>query len=102
MCALFDALEFLEDERFHDNGGRDENRELLADLISEKLQTKTVNEWVDLFNAESVLSGPIYDMEQALEHPQIKHRQMVVDVEHPTMGVARLLGLPVKFSDTPG
>ncbi|MEZ4521392.1 MAG: CoA transferase [Thermomicrobiales bacterium] len=102
MCQIIDAPEFLEDERFKDNGGRYENRELLADMISEKLQAKTVDEWVEIFNDASIPSGPIYDMEQALEHPQIKHREMVVNVEHPTMGIARLLGLPVKFSDTPG
>jgi crotonobetainyl-CoA:carnitine CoA-transferase CaiB-like acyl-CoA transferase len=102
FCALVDAPEFLEDERFQDNGGRYEHRELLADMISDKLQTKSVDEWVELFNREGIPSGPIYDMQQALEHPQIKHREMVVEVEHPTMGVARLLGLPVKFSDTPG
>ncbi|HLT19927.1 MAG TPA: CoA transferase [Thermomicrobiales bacterium] len=102
FCALIDAPEFLEDERFKDNGGRYENRELLADLISEKLQAKTVDEWVEIFNREGIPSGPIYNMEQALEHPQIKHREMVVEVPHPTMGVARLLGLPVKFKETPG
>jgi crotonobetainyl-CoA:carnitine CoA-transferase CaiB-like acyl-CoA transferase len=102
MCELIGAPELLEDARFQDNGGRYEHRELLADLISEKLQAKTIDEWVELFNREGIPSGPIYSLDRALEHPQIQHRQMVVEVDHPTMGVARLLGLPVKFSDTPG
>jgi crotonobetainyl-CoA:carnitine CoA-transferase CaiB-like acyl-CoA transferase len=102
MCELIGAPELLEDERFQDNGGRYEHRELLADLISAKLQSKTIDEWVELFNAAGIPSGPIYSLDRALEHPQVLHRQMVVDVPHPTMGVARLLGLPVKFSDTPG
>ena len=102
FCELVGAQDLLEDERFQDNGGRYEHRETLADLISEKLQSKTVDEWVEIFNRESIPSGAIYNVEQALEHPQIKHREMVVEVDHPTMGVARLLGLPVKFTDTPG
>ena len=47
MCALIDAPEFLDDPRFQDNGGRYEHRETLARLISEKLQTKTVDQWVE-------------------------------------------------------
>jgi crotonobetainyl-CoA:carnitine CoA-transferase CaiB-like acyl-CoA transferase len=102
FCKLIDAPEFLEDERFKTNGGRYDNRYLLADMISEKLQTKTIDEWVELLNENSIPSGPIYSLDRALEHRQVLHRDMVVEREHPTMGKVRLLGLPVKFSDTPG
>ncbi|CAN5601172.1 CaiB/BaiF CoA-transferase family protein [soil metagenome] len=102
LCRVIDAPEFLEDERFKTNGGRYDNRLLLADMISEKMQAKTAGDWEALLNEASIPCGPIYSIEQALEHPQTQHREMVVEREHPTAGSIRLLGLPVKFSETPG
>jgi crotonobetainyl-CoA:carnitine CoA-transferase CaiB-like acyl-CoA transferase len=46
--------------------------------------------------------GPVYDMLQALADPQTAAREMVVEVEHTTLGRVKTLGLPVKFSHTPG
>ena len=46
--------------------------------------------------------GPVYDMLQALADPQTIAREMVVEVEHATLGPVKTLGLPVKFSATPG
>jgi crotonobetainyl-CoA:carnitine CoA-transferase CaiB-like acyl-CoA transferase len=71
-------------------------------LINDKLQVHTSDEWEEILNAHGIPCGPIYDMEQSLEHPQIQHREMVVELPHPTMGSVRLLGLPVKLSETPG
>jgi crotonobetainyl-CoA:carnitine CoA-transferase CaiB-like acyl-CoA transferase len=102
FCEVIGAPEFLEDERFRTNGGRHAHRLELAELIGEKLQTRTSDEWVELLNEHSIPCGPIYRVDQTLEHPQVLHRQMVVEREHPTAGTIRLLGLPVKFSETPG
>lgn len=101
LCEVIGAPELLEDSRFTTNGGRHEHRLLLADLISEKLQAKTMDEWEILLNDASVPCGPIYDVGQALDHPQVRYREMVVEREHPRAGTINLLGLPVKFSDTP-
>ncbi|WP_280981013.1 MULTISPECIES: CoA transferase [unclassified Bradyrhizobium] len=46
--------------------------------------------------------GPVHDMLEALGDPQTLAREMVVEVEHSTLGPVRTIGLPVKFSETPG
>jgi crotonobetainyl-CoA:carnitine CoA-transferase CaiB-like acyl-CoA transferase len=102
LCRILGTTEWLDDPRFLTNGDRYENRLLLADLISEKLQARTSDEWEIILNAEGIPCGPIYTLDQALDHPQVRHRQMVVEREHPVMGIVRLLGLPVKLSETPG
>jgi crotonobetainyl-CoA:carnitine CoA-transferase CaiB-like acyl-CoA transferase len=102
LCEVIGAPELLTDERFQTNGGRHAHRLELAELISAKLQARTVDEWEVLLNENSVPCGPIYRIDQALEHPQVRHRQMVVELEHPTAGPIQLLGLPVKLSATPG
>jgi crotonobetainyl-CoA:carnitine CoA-transferase CaiB-like acyl-CoA transferase len=98
---VIDAPEFLTDPRFATNGGRFAHRDELAVLIGQKLQTHTSDEWEEILNDNGIPCGPIYTMEQSLEHPQVKHREMVVEMPHPTLGNVRLLGLPVKLSDTP-
>lgn len=102
LCEILDVREWLDDPRFKTNGARYDNRLLLADLISEKLQAHTVEEWEQILNQQGIPAGPVYQMDQSLDHPQVRHREMVVEREHPVMGTVRLLGLPVKLSETPG
>ena len=102
LCEVLGAEEWLDDPRFKTNGDRYRNRELLAELISERLQARTIDEWESILNEAGIPCGPIYGIDQAMEHPQVRHRQMVVELPHPAMGTVRLLGLPVKLSETPG
>src|SRR5438046_121834 len=75
----------------------------IADLLTgEKLQAHTSDEWERILNQHGIPCGPVYRLDQTLEHPQVRHREMVVEREHPTAGPIRLLGLPVKLSETPG
>jgi crotonobetainyl-CoA:carnitine CoA-transferase CaiB-like acyl-CoA transferase len=101
FCNLIGAPEWLTDPRFATNGDRYSRRYELAELISEKLQARTSAEWEPLLNDAGIPCGPIHRLDEALDHPQVRHREMVVEREHPTMGSVRLLGLPVKLSDTP-
>ncbi len=102
LCEILGTEEWLDDPRFKTNGARYENRLLLADLINERLQARTIDEWERIFTEQGIPAGPVYGMDQSLDHPQVRHREMVVEREHPVMGTVRLLGLPVKLSETPG
>jgi formyl-CoA transferase len=101
FCELLGAEDWLADPRFATNGARYQNRAELAELIGEKLQAATSDEWERTFNANGIPCGPIYRLDEALNHPQVRAREMVVELPHPTMGTVRLLGLPVKLSATP-
>ena len=102
FCTLVGAPEWLVDPRFATNGGRFAHNAELSELINEKLQAHTSDEWEEILNAAGIPCGPIYTMDQSLTHPQVLHRDLVVEIPHPTLGTARLLGLPVKLSETPG
>jgi formyl-CoA transferase len=102
FCELMGAEAWLDDPRFATNGGRYENRLVLAELINEKLQARTIDEWEEFFNEAGIPAGPVYAMDGALDHPQVRHREMVVERPHPVLGTISLLGLPVKLSETPG
>ena len=102
FCQLLDTVEWMDDPRFKTNGDRYVNRLVLQDLINEKLQARTVDEWEQILNDAGIPAGPVYEMDGALDHPQTRHRKMVVERQHPVLGTVSLLGLPVKFSETPG
>lgn len=102
LCRAIDAPELLEDARFQDNGSRFQFHDELAGLLSQKLQKGTVEEWEQRLTDASIPCGPVHTIEQALNHPQLSSRRMIVEMEHPSAGTVRLLGLPVKLSHTPG
>ncbi|MGL4810483.1 MAG: CaiB/BaiF CoA transferase family protein [Beijerinckiaceae bacterium] len=96
------APELGEDPRFRDNAGRMANLKALEDELAKRLRTKPAQYWLDALEEKGVPCGPLYTMLQALSDPQTIAREMVVDVDHATLGKVKALGLPVKFSATPG
>jgi crotonobetainyl-CoA:carnitine CoA-transferase CaiB-like acyl-CoA transferase len=93
--------EWRDDPRFVDNGARMQNLSPLTDLMAEVLRTRTRDQWIAAFDAAGVPAGPVHTIGEALNHPQVQARGMVVDVEHPQAGPTRALGCPVHFSETP-
>jgi CoA:oxalate CoA-transferase len=62
----------------------------------------TVAQWIAVLDGAGIPCGPINTIDRLLEDPQVKARDMVVDVEHPVAGHLRMPGLPIKLSETPG
>ena len=102
LCRAMGAPEWLEDPRFENNGSRFQFREELADLLNQKLQEGTVQEWEQRLTEASIPCGPVQPIDQALDHPQLAAREMILETDHPSAGTIRLLGFPVKLSHTPG
>jgi crotonobetainyl-CoA:carnitine CoA-transferase CaiB-like acyl-CoA transferase len=69
--------------------------------IQNLFKTKTQEEWVNFFKKADACCEPILTFEQVFQHPQVLHRQMVVEVEHPVEGNVRQLGNPIKSSRFP-
>ena len=63
--------------------------------------TRTVDEWTAQLNRKSVPAGPINTIAQAFEHPQVKHRQMRVDIAHPLSGSVPSVASPIRMSASP-
>jgi crotonobetainyl-CoA:carnitine CoA-transferase CaiB-like acyl-CoA transferase len=66
------------------------------------IKTKTRDEWYEILVKADVCVGKVYDVEEMVQDPQVTHRQMVVDVEHPRHGKVRQFGVAIKMSETPG
>ena len=100
--ALGLAPEVIADPRFATNSARATHRQEVLDLIEPILSARSSVEWLEVLERAGVPAGPIYTMEQLFTDPQVLHRQMMVDVPHPTLGSVRLTGIPLKLSETPG
>jgi crotonobetainyl-CoA:carnitine CoA-transferase CaiB-like acyl-CoA transferase len=100
-----DALQaphLAEDPRFRENADRMANLKALEAALAPYFKTRTTADWLAQFEAVGVPAGPVYDVKEMQADPQVRARDMVVEVEHARLGPVETLGLPVKFSDTPG
>ena len=102
IAKLVNAPELISDPRFIDNSARMANRDALAVLLGTHLRTRPTAEWLPLLDAAGIPAGPINSIGQMAADPQTVAREMVVDLQHPTAGATRALGLPIKLSKTPG
>jgi len=102
LVRVVGAPQWLDDPRFRSNAERMDHLPALAEAMNARLKEKTVGEWIGLLEAEGVPCGPINSIAQMAADPQTAARQMVVELEHPKAGKTRALGLPIKFSATPG
>ena len=102
FCKVIGKEEWIDDPRFASNPKRVENRELIISLVAEVMAQKTCDDWMELLVNASIPCGPVNDMEHLFADPQLLHRDMVVEVPHPSIGTLRLGGIPIKYSQTPG
>lgn len=102
--AFVDAMdeEVLRDEKYATNPERVGLRDELIAILDDLFMKKTVNEWVELFEKVKIPVGPVNKFSDVLNDEHIKHREMVVEKEHPVVGNLKMLGIPVKLSRTPG
>jgi crotonobetainyl-CoA:carnitine CoA-transferase CaiB-like acyl-CoA transferase len=80
--------------------GRLKNKELINRRLNEIFSTNTQKYWLDLLQAVRIPCAPVNNLQQALNDEQVLFRNMVVDVEHPLGGFAKMPGNPIKLSDT--
>ena len=93
--------ELMVDERFKTNLDRGANVEALEAILEDILGQQDRAYWLDRCDAAGVPAGPINDFDQAMHDEHYLAREMVLEVDHPTMGRMKTLGFPSKFSATP-
>ena len=93
--------EWATDPRFTKNPDRIGSREALDALISAELKREGAEQWIEKLMAAGIPCGRINSVAQALSAPHAIAREMVTEVEHPTAGSVKMLGIPFRFSDTP-
>jgi formyl-CoA transferase len=102
FCAAMDMEGLAESTEYANNVQRVINRDSLVGLLQQKFLKKTVDEWVQLIESAGVPCGAVNDVADVLNDTQVKARDMVLEIPHPTLGTIQQTGVSVKFSLTKG
>ena len=101
LTQVLEAPELRDDPRFADNKLRMANLEALVDELTLRFKRKPSAAWLAALDAAGVPAGAVKTIEQMLADPQVRARDMVVDLTHPRAGETQAIGCPIKFSATP-
>ena len=102
FCQGIQKQDLRDNPDYATNADRVRNRAKLVPYLQELFLTRPVAAWVEDLQAVSVPCGPINDLADVFSDPQLAHRQMYVEMAHPTLGSIKQTGIPIKFSQTPG
>ncbi|RFU62799.1 CoA transferase [Peribacillus saganii] len=98
LCNVLGHPEWADDERYTTNNKRIANRNELTSSIQEIFYEKTADEWFKLLSDAGVPAGPVNNIEQVFEHPQVRARETVEEIAHPTLGSIKMVKSPLRFS----
>jgi formyl-CoA transferase len=101
LCEVLEKPEWAVDARFVTNSRRVENRATLIPMINAVTLTREGAEWCRMLQQAGVPCGPINSIDQVFSDVQVLHREMKVEIAHPTAGKVNLVGFPYKLSRTP-
>ena len=93
-------VDSLDDSKFDSSIDRLKNQAFIENELNKVLSTQTSDHWIDKLNKAKVPCAPINKFSDALNDEQVKHRNMIVEVEHPDGGFVKMPGNPVKMSYT--
>lgn len=99
FCVVAGLQEHVDHPEFDTNAKRVANIERTAALVQQRIAQKTVHEWLQLLRAAGIPCAPVNTLGQALEHPQVAARGLLVDSHHSLLGPLRNMGLPIRFQD---
>ncbi|MEJ7931638.1 CaiB/BaiF CoA-transferase family protein [Ramlibacter sp. AN1015] len=101
FCKLIGRPDLASDPRFESPAQRSRNRELLVPQVAEAMLRKTMAEWVALLEPSNVPCGPINDLRQVFEDPQVQHRGLKVTLPHACGVQSPAVASPIRYSATP-
>jgi Predicted acyl-CoA transferases/carnitine dehydratase len=98
LCKLLEISKIINDLRFKDNSSRAKNMDELKKILEKKLFEKNTADWVKEMEKEKIPCGPIFNIKEAVENPQVSSRNMIVKAFHKVIGDFKLAGNPIKMS----
>ena len=102
FCKAVGLESIIHDPKFANNSKRVKNREELVKILEDLICTKDAEKWLEILTEAGIPCGPIYTLDKLFSDPQVLHRKMVQELDHPKAGPIKVIGVPIKLSDTPG
>ncbi|MSQ52576.1 MAG: CoA transferase [Betaproteobacteria bacterium] len=101
FCEVAGCAELIGDARFSRNDARVRHRETLVPLLAQIIKKRERDDWVTSLESVGVPCGPINNIDQVFEDPQVRHRGMKFEMRHPLSGSVPLVASPMRLSGTP-
>ncbi len=101
FCELAGRDELALDARFARNSERVKHRDQLVPQVVEIMAQKTSAEWLEALNARGIPCGPINKLDQVFDDPQVRHRGLRLELDHPVAGKVASVANPIRMSQTP-
>jgi crotonobetainyl-CoA:carnitine CoA-transferase CaiB-like acyl-CoA transferase len=101
-CRFCSVTGFPADGRFATNRQRVTNYDALKPALDALLQTQSRTVWIDRLKGAGVPCGSVRDLHEVFSDPQIRARDMLIELEHAAAGLLKMTGTPMKLSETPG
>jgi crotonobetainyl-CoA:carnitine CoA-transferase CaiB-like acyl-CoA transferase len=102
LLEALEAPELRDDPRFSTNADRMRNLAALTAMLAPIFQRRSSADWLRRLEEAGVPAGPVLQVSQMHTDAQALAREMIVETVHPKAGRVKAIGLPIKFSDTPG
>jgi CoA:oxalate CoA-transferase len=102
FCPLLGLPHLTDDPRFATNAARNANRPSLVAALQDAFLTRTYEDWIAILLPAGIPAGAINTLDQVVAHPQVHARGALVESTHPVAGTIRMVGPPVRLSETPG
>ena len=101
LCAVLELGHLVDDARYASNSARILCQPELAEILKPPIKQRSTAEWLEVLEEVGVPCGPINDLDEVFNDPQIKHRGMAIEQDHPLAGTVPLLASPINLSATP-
>ncbi len=105
LCRVLDREDLAQFHAFYaflSETERTKTTDEITAFLRQSFLTKTLDHWYELLAGKDIPVGKVYGLDEVVSDPQVKHREMIVEISHPTMGKIRQAGIAIKLSDTPG
>ena len=102
FCRALGIEELRDDPRFRDLKSREENSEELVRILDREFGKRPRGEWLEILSKEDLVYSPIKDYLEVVNDEQVLENEYIVEYDHPSLGKLREVGIPAKFSETPG
>ena len=101
FCEAAGRPELARDERFATNAARVAHREALTPILGEIMKSRSRADWLAALAGVGVPAGPINDLAQLFDDPQVRHRGLRLDLPHATAGTVPQVANPIRYADAP-
>jgi CoA:oxalate CoA-transferase len=102
FCRLIGREDLAEHAQFATNPLRTRHRKELEQLLIPEFRKRTRAEWLELLGKADLPHSPANNVKEICEDPHIAHRKMLVEIDQPQVGKMRIVGSPIRLSETPG